>query len=298
MTTQQRPSFLQDALAVVRSIRLAMSSPESRAKHAYEVFPPSTWTALNNHSSYLNFGYWRNEADTLDDACQALAEKLADAAGFQEGDRILDAGFGYGDQDFMWLKRHSPAKIVGLNVTPTHVRVAQAKAHERGLGDRLIFQEGSATAMTFEPGSFDRVVALESALHFRTRDEFFRQAHHVLRPGGVLATADIVPLNVNKADRRDLFSTSVPGENLYDGNEYVARLQAAGFVHAQLTSIRTHVYEPWCRWAEQKLDDPAFLQSTTWGYRRWLRRELADDTRMRQKFAGLDYVIVVAEKPM
>lgn len=152
--------------------------------------------------------------------------------------------------------------------------------------------------MTFEPGSFDRVVALESALHFRTRDEFFRQAHHVLRPGGVLATADIVPLNTDKADRRELFSTSVPSENSYDSNEYVARLQAAGFVNAQLTSIRTHVYEPWCRWAARKLDDPAFKQSTTWGYRRWLHRELADDTRMRQKFADLDYVIAVAEKPM
>ncbi|MEU0483717.1 methyltransferase domain-containing protein [Streptosporangium sp. NPDC006013] len=298
MATQQRLSAWHDVLAIGRSIRLAMSSPESRAKRAYEIFPPSTWTALNDHSSYLNFGYWRDEADTLDDACQALAEKLADAAGFQEGDRILDAGFGYGDQDFMWLKRHNPEKIVGLNVTPKHVQVAQAKAHEHGLDDRLIFQEGSATAMTFEPGSFDRVVALESALHFRTRDEFFRQAHHILRPGGVLATADVVPLKVNKDDHRDLFSTTVPGENLYDGNEYVARLRAAGFVHAQLTSIRTQVFEPWCRWAERKLDDPAFKQSTTWGYRRWLHRELADDTRMRQKFANLDYVIVVAEKPM
>ncbi|MER6826154.1 methyltransferase domain-containing protein [Streptosporangium sp. NPDC000563] len=298
MTTPQRISLWHDVLAVSRSIRLSMASPETRAKRAYEIFPPSTWTALNEHSSYLNFGYWRDGPDTLDDACEALAEKLGDAAGFREGDRILDAGFGYGDQDFMWLERHDPAKIVGLNVTPTHVRIAQEKARARGLDDRLIFQEGSATAMTFEPGSFDRVVALESALHFRTRDEFFRQAHHVLRPGGVLATADVVPLNVDNGGRRELFSTSVPEENLYDGNEYVARLRAAGFAHVQLTSIRDHVYEPWCKWAERKLDDQAFQQKVTWVYRRWLHRELADDTRMRQKFAGLDYVIVVAEKSM
>ncbi|MEV4382494.1 methyltransferase domain-containing protein [Streptosporangium sp. NPDC049644] len=296
MTTSQRPTAWQDLLSFGRSVRLALSSPETRAKRAYEIFPPSTWTALNDHSSYLNFGYWRSEADTLDDACQALAEKLADAAGFQEGDRILDAGFGYGDQDFMWLERHNPAKIVGLNVTPTHVQIAQAKARERGLSDRLIFQEGSATAMTFEPSSFDRVVALESALHFRPREEFFRQAHHILRPGGVLATADILPLN--DYSREDLFSPTVPRENWHDGNEYLARLRSAGFVNARLTSIRTHVYEQWCRWAERKLDAPEFQQNATWGYRRWLHRELADDTRMRRRFANMDYVIVVAEKPM
>jgi erythromycin 3''-O-methyltransferase len=292
-------------LSAYRSIRLAVSSPENRAKYAYELVPPSTWTALNDHSSYLNFGYWRSESDTLDDACQALAEKLADAAGFQEGDRILDAGYGYGDQDFMWLERYNPAEIVGLNVTPTHVRIAQTKARERGLDDRLIFQEGSATAMTFEPGSFDRVVALESALHFRTRDEFFRQAYHVLRPGGVLSTTDILPLSTDKTvrnadaiNRKNIFSISVPSENWYDGNEYVARVQAAGFVNARWTSIRDRVYEPWFRWAVRKLDDPAFQQSATWVYRQWLRRELTDDTRMRQRFAMLDYALVVAEKPV
>ncbi|MEV0620625.1 methyltransferase domain-containing protein [Nonomuraea sp. NPDC050404] len=294
-STQQPPSPWQDILSLGRSIRLALSPPEVRAKRAYEIFPPSTWTALNEHSTYLNFGYWRSESDTIDDACQALAEKLADAAGFQEGDRILDAGFGYGDQDFMWLERHNPEMIVGLNVTPTHVKIAQTKAREHGLEDRLIFKEGSATAMSFESGSFDRVVALESALHFLPRDEFFRQAHHILRPGGVIATADIVPLT--DYARKDLFSTTIPPGNWYDGDEYLTRLRAAGFINTQLTSIRTHVYEPWCRWAEQKLDSPDFQQRATWGYRRWLRRELADDDLMRKRYANMDYVIVTAEKP-
>jgi erythromycin 3''-O-methyltransferase len=295
MVATKRSAFWQDIMTVGRMIRLAVSPPASRARRLYELFPASNMMA--ERSSYINMGYWQNPGDTLDDASQALAEQLADHAGFREGDRVLDAGFGHGDEDFLWLQRHNLAKIVGLNVTPTHVRAAQDKALERGLSDRLDFQEGSATAMNLAPGSFDRVVALESAFHFVPREEFFRQAYDVLRPGGVLAVADIVPINVSDAKGKGPFASAYPDENWYEGGEYLARLRAAGFTNVRLTSIREKVYEPWFGFMSRQVGDPAFRQRTSKLYYSWLRRELNDEARMRRSLAGLDYVIVVAEKP-
>ncbi|MEE3920938.1 methyltransferase domain-containing protein [Micromonospora sp. BRA006-A] len=49
--------------------------------------------------------------------------------------------------------------------------------------------------MPFGDNTFDRVVALESAFHFYPRSAFFAEALRVLRPGGVLATADIIPVS-------------------------------------------------------------------------------------------------------
>jgi SAM-dependent methyltransferase len=48
--------------------------------------------------------------------------------------------------------------------------------------------------MPVDADSVDVVIALECAFHFRTRQRFFREARRVLRPGGRLVTADIIPM--------------------------------------------------------------------------------------------------------
>ena len=296
MNNTKRPSLMHDVVMAAKAVRLAVSGQSGKARRLYELFPATTM--VNERTTFINMGYWQSPDDTLDDACEALAEKFADHAGISKGDDVLDCGFGYGDQDFLWLRRHDPAKIVGLNVTPIHVRTAQAKAREQGLTDRLDFREGSATAMGLPPNSFDRVVALESAFHFAPRAAFFEQAYGVLRPGGVLATADIVPVDAGAPKGKDPFASAYPDENWYEADEYESRLRAAGFTDIRLTSIRDNVYEPWLTYMAKKIRDPAYRDRTSRLYYSWLSRGLdGDDSNMRKGVAGLDYVIATARKP-
>jgi microcystin synthetase protein McyJ len=175
-----------------------------------------------------------------------MATKLADAAKLGAGDELLDVGFGFGEQDLFWLEHYSPKRIVGLNITPKQVERAQARMKERGVDDRIDLRFGSATEVPFPDGSFDRVTALECAHHFDTREDFFREAFRVLRPGGRIATADGArypgsgPLTlVNKMALR---RWSVPLANMYDREEYKKRLEAAGFVNPTAESIRSYVF--------------------------------------------------------
>lgn len=240
---------------------------------------------------YLNLGWW-DGARTFDDACDALAEQLGLAVGMREGDEVLDVGFGFGDQDDYWLRRFRPARIIGLNVTPLHVEVAR----QRFPDPRLQFRLGSATDMPLPEASFDRVTALECAFHFATREDFFREAFRVLRPGGRLATADVLPAPGRPALPARLFAWGsqafwqMPRENWHGIEAYRARLAAAGFVDVQVRSVRERVLVPFWEAVRTRMLEPAWS-------RRWNRLYRRVGRLPTSWLDGLDYVLASARRP-
>ena len=88
-------------------------------------------------------------------------------------------GFGFAEQDLLWVREYDVARIIGVNVTKLHVDVAQARAKALGLEGRLDLRLASATELPIEAESVTKVVALESAFHFDTREKFFDEAMRV-----------------------------------------------------------------------------------------------------------------------
>lgn len=258
--------------------------------------------ALTEQGLYLNLGYWR-EAQDLDAASTALVELVAEQARLGPGDTLLDLGFGFGDQDMHWLAANQPKRIIGLNITSSQVEIARRRISERGLSNRIDLRQGSATEIRLEDESVDKVIALECAFHFQTRDRFFREAFRVLRPGGRLAVADIVPLPVCGSRFRRLIQSAswalvasrfaIPQENAYPIPTYHAKLKLAGFDATQVRSIRDQVYAPLHQWLRAH---PNALQRLNPAARLAARIALA--LRPEQVFAGLDYVVATATKPL
>lgn len=289
---------------IIKKVIRMMSTADDhdRVRQFYELKPPSLEFA-NRTTTYMNMGYWADDCTSQDSAAEALANLLADAAGFQPGDTVLDAGFGYGDQDFAWLRDRQLKSISGINITPHHVTAAQRRAKGEGLAGRLDFREGSATSIPFGTDTFDHVVALESAFHFYPRSAFFREAHRVLRSGGTIALADIIPLDGGTlrmgfaSVQLSWIKFSVGDENWHDRDAYAHELAAAGFSDVRIVSVRDNVYEPWRKFMTRRSEDPAIRPLIGGALRLDAQNPWGEHSLVQRELALLDYVIAAARKP-
>ena len=255
---------------------------------------------FSDHGLYLNMGYWK-DAHTIDEACQALVTLVADKAALRPHDWLLDVGFGFAEQDMYWLETFGPQQIVGVNISRVQVQLACARVAARQMDDRITLLAGSATALPLRPASFEKVTALESAFHFDMREKFFQEAYQVLRPRGRLVLTDVIALPPPRQWFQGLLhrlvwvsfcrTQGVSKENRDTQQTYVQKLNAAGFCHVELTSIRDDVYPAFTHW----LTEPGVLKRFHPLVR--FRYYCMFHFNLQLIYRALDYVIVSADKP-
>jgi ubiquinone/menaquinone biosynthesis C-methylase UbiE len=121
---------------------------------------------------------------------RAAHRRLADQAGIQAGQRVLEIGCGTGNLALLVKRLHPGATVVGLDPDPKALARAARKAGRAGLPLQL--DRGFADALPYPDGSFDRVLSSFMFHHLQAADRrsALAEVRRVLGPGGSLHLLD------------------------------------------------------------------------------------------------------------
>ena len=146
----------------------------------------------------------------------------------EEGSAVLDVGCGAGVPIARSLvERH---RVTGVDVSPEMVRLARRHVPSGG------FRCADVMSTTFEPSSFDAVVAMYSIFHLprEAQPALFRRIHRWLRPGGyLLCTLSLQSESGYTED--DFFGVTMYWSNFGLG-EYLETLADCGFAVLETSS--------------------------------------------------------------
>jgi arsenite methyltransferase len=157
------------------------------------------------------------------------------------GQTVLDLGSGGGIDVLLSARRVGPAGFVyGLDMTDEMLALAEKNRQEAGL-ENVRFLKGVIEDVPLPDASVDVVIS-NCVVNLSTdKDRVFAEAFRVLRPGGRWAVADVIALEPLPASiRKDLeaYAGCVAGALVRD--DYVRRLEAAGFRDVEVQIVRTY----------------------------------------------------------
>lgn len=254
------------------------------------------------HGGYLNFGLWEEGINDYLRAAENMVRRMGTLLGLDGESRLLDVGCGMGAQDIHLQREFEPRSINALDVTWPHIEHARRRAREAGCEDRVRFHHGTATSLPFPDESFTHILSIEAPEHFDTRDDFIREAHRVLAPGGTAAFADYTL----KREPRNLIEKlvveaarslwKVPRVNVITSDMYREQMLRAGFTNVEVKEVGALTIPGYYR--EQRRPEAIHELTKIRGFVAGRLGWVIDFAVLKAYEMGLmEYVFVRAEKP-
>ena len=183
----------------------------------------------------LNFGYWDNSTPHPIDAQKQLCQMIGEMAEISTAEVIADIGSGILGPAKIWSSQYPSLQISSVNVN-----FSQLASVDPGNISKL---NSTARMLPFSNSSLDRIIALESAQHFKPIGDFFSESNRVLKDDGILALAIPTATDNSSFSNLGILKFTWSSEH-YSQKNIINELSKNGFEIIESNDIGKNVYSP------------------------------------------------------
>jgi ubiquinone/menaquinone biosynthesis C-methylase UbiE len=199
---------------------------------------------LATGGSMLNFGYWNDENSDPISAQKNLCSYFAKMAELETAKTIIDVGSGLSAPAIFWRNNFENLSINCVNIN--HFQLLYS-----GSQRNIEFINSSSTKLPFSKNSVDRVLALESAQHFKPISEFISESKRVLSDSGLLVLAIPVTVQTSSISKLGILKFTWSSEH-YSLKQIRHVITLGGFTISEEKLIGSSVYDPLADYYLQK----------------------------------------------
>jgi cyclopropane fatty-acyl-phospholipid synthase-like methyltransferase len=191
---------------------------------------------LATGGSMLNFGYWSSKHADPILAQNNLCTIFANLAELSSGKHVVDVGSGLSSPSKLWRDTFPNLNLYCVNINFKQLSFS-------GRQRNIEFVNSTSTKLPFVENSVDRVLALESAQHFKPLSDFIFESKRILTKNGLLVFA--IPITTINSSIGELGILKFTWSSEHYNIDYLKNLlSSSGFIVCDEKLIGTNVYDP------------------------------------------------------
>jgi cyclopropane fatty-acyl-phospholipid synthase-like methyltransferase len=197
---------------------------------------------LATGGNMLNFGYWSKEETSPIDAQNRLCDKVGKIAELDSANSLLDVGSGLSSPAIMWAKFYPYIDILCVNINYTQLQLGKKIVNEKIPSSTIHEINSTSTVLPFLTNSMERVIALESAQHFKPFSNFISESYRVLKKDGILTFA--IPVVKRNSNIKNLGILALTWPSEHYEQDFVISKTTKKFKIIEKIGIGLDVFEP------------------------------------------------------
>lgn len=160
----------------------SISTARAHVRHHYDLRDELFELFLDDDRQY-SCAYFPTTHETLEEAQDLKKRHIIRKLNLKDGQSVMDIGSGWGGLA-LDIARAADVEVKGITLSENQARVANARAEEAGLGDRVRFEIQDYRTQT---GKFDRIVSVGMLEHVGARhlNDYFMHLRSALAADGV-----------------------------------------------------------------------------------------------------------------